>query len=77
MIYGYVLLAAEENSNSKSTVFLIMCLLIRGADLHHFNADSDPGRAFHFYADADLDPDFLFDSDTDPAPHKVIRICDH
>ena len=36
------------------------------ADLHHFDADPDPGPAVH--SDADPDPTFHFDADPDPDP---------
>ncbi len=48
-----------------------MLSLIRVADPHHFNADSDPepDPAFHF--NADPDPAFHFNEvpDPDPATH--------
>jgi hypothetical protein len=55
--------------------FQLMCLLIRVADLHHFNADSDPDPAFLF--NADLDPNYLFDAVPDPSRIKVMQMHDH
>ena len=42
-------------------------IIIRIADLYHFNADQDPSSNFN----EDLDPTFHFnaDSDPDPSPH--------